>query len=147
MRAGPQGPADYSDIINHQRHVSKRFAHMSATDRAAQFLPFDALSGFDDSIKETARLTDERRALGEGELNTLNARMAFILNQGLPSDEIELTVFVNDLKKSGGCFKVIRGRIKKISLPDGFIVMDDCSSVSISDICYIESEIFDAAGI
>lgn len=120
---------------------------MSATDRAAQFLPFDALSGFDESIKETERLTDESIDLGEGDLNTLNTRMAFLLNQGLPSDEVELTVFVNDAKKSGGSFRVIRGKIKKISFPDGFIIMDDGSSVKIANICYIESEIFDVAGI
>lgn len=51
----------YDDIINLPHHQSKTRPHMSVADRAAQFAPFAALAGYDDAVKETARLTESRR--------------------------------------------------------------------------------------
>jgi len=55
----------YDDIINLPHHVSLTRPHMSILDRAAQFSPFAALSGYDAAVKETARLTSSRIELGE----------------------------------------------------------------------------------
>ena len=62
----------YDDIINLPHHVSLTHPHMSRLDRAAQFSPFAALTGYDAAIKETARLTDKKVELGEYELEELN---------------------------------------------------------------------------
>ncbi len=56
---------EYDDIIHLPHHVSATHPPMTAMDRAAQFSPFAALTGYDAAIKETARLTDERIALDE----------------------------------------------------------------------------------
>ncbi len=52
----------YDDIINLPHHQSVNHAPMSLHDRAAQFAPFAALTGYDDAIEETTRLTQERVA-------------------------------------------------------------------------------------
>ena len=53
-------PVTYEDIIDHPHYQSKKRPHMSLHDRAAQFAPFAALTGYGDSIKETERLAEER---------------------------------------------------------------------------------------
>ena len=55
----------YDDIIHLPHHVSKTRPQMSMLDRAAQFSPFAALTGYDDAIKETGRLTDAKVEIGE----------------------------------------------------------------------------------
>ncbi len=55
----------YDEIINLPHHVSKTRPQMPMSDRAAQFAPFAALTGYDSAIKETGRLTDERIELDE----------------------------------------------------------------------------------
>jgi hypothetical protein len=144
---GPEGPEDYSDIINRPRHVSSLFPHMPMSDRAAQFMPFDALTGFDEAIDETERLTDERRSLSEGDLEAMDERMAFLLERGLPSSEVELTVFVRDEKKEGGRFETVRGRIRSISGADGRIVMEDGTSIPLADVCAVDGDLFEDAGL
>lgn len=147
MSSGPEGPEDYSDIINMPRHVSNAYPHMSMLDRAAQFMPFDALTGFDEAIDETERLTQERMSLSEGDLEAMDKRMAFLLERGLPSSEVELTVFVRDDRKAGGRFVTVRGRIRRVSEADGRIVMEDGTSVPLEDVCAVDGEIFEDAGI
>lgn len=65
---------DYDDIINLPHHVSAKRPQMSMLDRAAQFAPFAALTGYDAAIKETGRLTEERIELDEESLNMLNMK-------------------------------------------------------------------------
>ena len=57
----------YDDIINLPHHVSSKRPQMPILERAAQFLPFSALTGYEDAVKETARLTDTRIELEESE--------------------------------------------------------------------------------
>ena len=63
---------DYSDIIDHPHHVSRTHPQMSMHDRAAQFSPFAALTGFDAAVAEEARVTDKRMELEEDERQRLN---------------------------------------------------------------------------
>lgn len=69
---------DYSDIIYHPHHVSRTRPQMSMHDRAAQFSPFAALTGFDAAVAEEARVTDRRIELEEDELQRLNERLRFL---------------------------------------------------------------------
>lgn len=67
----------YKDIINLPHHVSKTRPQMSMLDRAAQFSPFAALTGYDAAIKETGRLTDEKIELSEEAKASLDRKQAY----------------------------------------------------------------------
>lgn len=68
----------YDDIINLPHHVSKTRPQMSMHDRAAQFSPFAALTGYDDTVKETARLTNRKFELTEEEIKDLNLKVQML---------------------------------------------------------------------
>lgn len=63
---------DYSDIINMPHHVSKRHPQMTMMQRAAQFAPFAALTGYSEAIKEAEKenekMNDDFRTDGTEEL-------------------------------------------------------------------------------
>ena len=93
-------PRDYSDIIDLPHHVSQVHPRMSLLNRAAQFAPFAALTGYGAAIDEAARLTQRRIELSEGEKEALNGKLA-ALAQHLPA-EATVTYFVPDPRKEGG---------------------------------------------
>ena len=72
---------DYSDIINMPHHVSKNRPQMSMHDRAAQFAPFAALTGYDDAVKETARLTDRKTELLDEQVAILNEKILLLIQR------------------------------------------------------------------
>ena len=92
----------YDDIIDQSRHVSTTHCHMATIDRAAQFSPFAALSGYGDAIKETARLTNKRIELDEDRKNALSDRLQRIADRINEHPEITFTYFLPDAKKNGG---------------------------------------------
>ncbi len=51
--------SEYDDIINHPHYQSATRPHMSMYNRAAQFAPFAALTGYEEAIEETARIVEE----------------------------------------------------------------------------------------
>ena len=91
----------YADIFNMPHHISSKRPQMSRIDRAAQFAPFAALTGHDEAIKETARLTDERIDLDESTLAILNDKIQIILDNLDTEPEVTVTYFKPDDKKSG----------------------------------------------
>ena len=105
----------YKDIINMPHHVSKSFAPMSKMDRAAQFAPYSALSGYEDAVEETARLTDSPIELDEYEKERINATLAELLTAS-PDTIVEVTYFRPDKIKNGGAYitlKVLFGVINE----------------------------------
>ena len=115
----------YDDIIRLPHHVSSVHPHMPVSDRAAQFAPFAALTGYGDVIKETARQTDARPELSEDEKEALDYKIQSAC--GLPGDkpEITITCFVPDEKKSGGAYHTVEGRIRRIDPDAGQLIMED----------------------
>ena len=73
--------AEYQDILYHSHHISRKRHPMPMHDRAAQFAPFSALTGFDEQIGETARLTDIQTELGEDDIRDLNEALYYPLLQ------------------------------------------------------------------
>ena len=90
----------YDDIIKLPHHVSKRHPQMSIMARSAQFAPFAALSGYDEAVKETARLTDKRLEIDDGLKSILNNKLQYILENININPEIIFTYFVYDRKRS-----------------------------------------------
>ena len=108
----------YADIIDLQYIKSKRRRHMALYDRAAQFAPFAALTGYDDMVREEARLTDSRAELSEYELEELDRQCA-VLQSMLEKGEkprVRIRCFIPDKHKSGGCYKTFLGIVKEIDI-------------------------------
>ncbi|HJA33134.1 MAG TPA: YolD-like family protein [Candidatus Mediterraneibacter merdigallinarum] len=128
----------YGDIIHLPHHVSSVHPHMPVSDRAAQFAPFAALTGYGEVIKETARQTDERPDLSEDEKQELNYKIQ--LACALPGEkpEIVLTYFVQDEKKSGGACHTARGKIRRIDPDAGQIILEDGMRIRLDCVVDIE---------
>lgn len=132
----------YDDILHLQRHISNNREHMSALDRAAQFAPFAALTGFDRAIKETARLTDQRIELDEAAKVILDERLRIVQEQLNRKQEIEFVFFQPDEMKAGGAYISVRGTVKKIDGYERAVVMQDGTRIPIEEIVDITGEIF-----
>ncbi len=133
----------YDDIINLPHHVSATRPHMSAIDRAAQFSPFAALTGYGDAIKETARLTGEKVELDEYMKDVLSVRLQIIVDQLKEHPEIAITYFQPDEKKNGGAYVTVIGSVKKIDEYERVVVMTDGTRVPIDEIASIDGQIFE----
>lgn len=106
----------YADIIRLPHHQSATRAHMSLYDRAAQFAPFAALTGYDEMIAEEGRLTESERSIPEYEKDILD-RQIQLLQAALHEGEhpfAALTCFIPDERKSGGRYDVTAGYVKKV---------------------------------
>lgn len=91
---------DYSDIIDRERPVWKKHPQMDRMMRAAQFAPFAALTGHDEAVRETARLTEEEIELDEYEVAELNRKLQWLAEH--KDTEVSVVHFVKDAKKEGG---------------------------------------------
>ena len=122
---------NYDDIINLPHYVSKKRPQMSIEARSAQFAPFAALTGYDEQVKETARLTD-------GQKEILNNKLLYILENINSKPEITFTYFVKDNKKTGGKYIDKTGIIRKIDMIEQYIQFNDKTKIEINDILSIE---------
>ena len=132
----------YDDIINLPHHVSITRPQMPLINRAAQFSPFSALTGYDSAIRETARLTDDRIELGESSIAELDMKLSILTSEIDNRPEITVTYFIKDAKKSGGAYVTITGAIKRIDEHERAILLVDGRKIIIDDVLEIESEIF-----
>ena len=128
----------YDDIIHLQRPVSPRHAPMSNYDRAAQFSPFAALTGYEDVIGETGRLTDTEAVLDDSGVSLLNDKLLAIMANIAQNPRISVTYFRDDQRKSGGAYLKITGNVKKIDTYEGVIFLTDERTVPIDRIHDLE---------
>ena len=120
------------------RHVSFTRKHMSDYDRAAQFSPFAALTGYEDCIREAARLTDARGTLDDDEIELLDARLRYIGARIDERPEASVTYFKPDKLKSGGEYITVTVRIADIDLVGGELVTAEGARIPINDVYGIE---------
>lgn len=133
---------NYDDIINLERPISKH-PHLSMESRASQFAPFAALVGYDSEIKETARLTDKRINLDESQKEIISSKLNYLNEHINDQNEITITYFVNDSKKSGGKYLQKTGIIKRIDLVNQNIKFTDNTIINMKDIANMKGKIFD----
>lgn len=100
----------YDHIINHPHHVSSTRKRMSNYDRAAQFSSFKALSGFEDSIDESARYVEQRLELTEMQQDELNTAIQILLEEEFPT--VAITYFIPDSLKCGGTYVTYTGTFR-----------------------------------
>ena len=132
----------YNEIINLPHHVSKTRPQMPMSDRAAQFAPFAALTGYDAAIKETGRLTDEKIEMDEEALNILNMKFQILVDSLDDEPEVTFTYFKPDERKAGGAYIEVTGTVKKVDDFERLIVMQNGTKMQMDDILNIEGEIF-----
>lgn len=134
----------YDDIINLPHHVSESHPKMSQHDRAAQFSPFAALTGYDDAVRETARLTGSRIELDDAVLVMLDEKLKLLRSELKSHPVAAFTYFVPDEKKDGGEYVTVNGSVKRIDDTNRSIILADDTSVPIDDIIGIDGELFSA---
>ncbi len=133
----------YDDIINMPHHVSSVHMQMPRRDRAAQFASFAALTGYDDEIKETARLTDSKPELDDDAKSDLNSKHKLIREHIGLRPALTVTFFIPDEKKSGGSLFTMSASIKSINEYDRTLIFENGVSVHMDDIVSIDGELFE----
>ena len=134
---------EYDDILNMpypNPEIEKDFPDKIL--RSAQFAPFAALTGHDEAIEETARLTDSKVELDEYQKAELNDKIQIINNSDI-DEEVSITYFVPDKKKSGGAYITKRGIVLKVREYEKDIIIDDGTEIPIDDVFAIEGNQFD----
>ena len=133
---------EYDDIINLPHHKSDKHPHMDLYDRAAQFSPFAALTGFEAAIEETGRITDGRVELDEDEKAKLDLRFRKIRkaleDKTADKPAVTLTYFQADLRKEGGAYITMSGRIKKIDEDSRELLFEDGMRVKMDEVLALE---------
>ena len=121
----PKAREVYADIIDHPRWQSPTRPHMSLYDRAAQFAPFSALTGYDDMVNEEARTVDQKIELDETALEGLNQKLNLVndvIRDGI-HPTLSITYFVPDPLKAGGRYDTVTEEIRKIDVVRGKVVL------------------------
>ena len=137
-----KGKTNYEDIINLPHHISSKRPQMSMLDRAAQFSPFAALTGYDDAIHETGRLTDEKIDLSEEEKEALDRKQQILMERLGDHPSLTVTYFVPDERKAGGSYTSHTGSLKRIDYYERVFVLTDGTKIPLDEIADIESECF-----
>ena len=127
----------YDDIINLPHHVSKKHPRMSLEARSAQFAPFAALTGYDEVIRETARVTNKRIEINEEMKAILDEKLLIIKSQIQTRPGITVTYFVPDSKKDGGKYVSVTGKVRKIDEYRQKIILENNIEIPISEIIEI----------
>jgi len=141
----------YADIISLPHHKAADRPHMSLYDRAAQFSPFAALTGFEGVIAETGRMTDRKIELSESEKILLDQKLTLIddVIQDGHYPVITLVFFVPDARKEGGEYQDFIGQVRQIDTIDRKVVFlaengrSAGKTVFVDDIMEIHGELVD----
>lgn len=137
--ADPKKNDDYGDIIHLPHHESKSHPRMTLYNRAAQFSPFAALTGYDDAVREVQRLTHEEMELSEDRKAELDKCFWQAIAPGAPAAEITVTYFVRDAKKEGGSYVTKTGKIRRVDEKQRLLIFEDGERIEMDHITEISS--------
>ena len=124
----------YDEIMELPHHVSKTLPQMPLSDRAAQFAPFAALTGYDSAIKETGRLTDERIELDEEALAALDRKYQLLMDTLDDAPEVTIIYFQPDERKAGGQYVSATGTVKKVDTFGRRILLQDGTRIPLDSV-------------
>lgn len=127
----------YDDMLDLPHHTSPRHPRMSLRDRAAQFAPFSALTGYDDVIDETARLTDGRIELSEDARALLDVKQRLLQRWIGERPRITVVHFVADQRKNGGAYRSFTGNLLRIDETEREMVFADGTRIKTNDVIEI----------
>ena len=132
----------YEDMLYLDLPVSKVHRKMSIQDRAAQFMPFAALTGYEDLIRESSRLTHRRIELSETEIEELRYKLEFLHEHEKEKPLIKVQYFIHDLKKSGGSYQIVEKHLHRIDDIEKKIIFKDRTIIQFDEVISIEYEDF-----
>ena len=132
----------YDDIINLPHHVSDTRPQMSMINRAAQFSPFAALTGYEAVIKETGRLTERRIELSEDTRADLDRKQRLLMDSLSNRPEVSVTYFVPDERKAGGAYVTVTGIVKQLDDFQRIMALTDGTMIPLNEIVELESDLF-----
>lgn len=130
---------NYDDIINLARPETKNREHMSRLNRAAQFAPFAALTGYAAAVSETGRLTEKKRVLSSDEIAILEHRINFLIENEI-NEKIKIKYFKKDERKSGGKYLEIEDKFKKFDDINLILALESGLRINFRDLYYIGPE-------
>jgi len=133
---------NYDDIINLEHPTPKRHPRMKRSDRAAQFSPFAALTGYEDAVTEAARTTEKRIELSEEEKIILNEKLVFIMENKNASPIVTIRYFVPDKLKDGGEYLTVTDSISDIDGYRRLVKMLGGMEIPIDEITEIDGVLF-----
>ena len=129
---------DYDDIINLPHYEPKHHPRMSMWNRAAQFAPFAALTGYDAAIQESGRLTDDWIDMGESVNEELNRNMELLISKLPEHPTVTIEYFLPDNHKSGGSYQSVTGVVRRIDDIERFVELTDGEKIAIDAISEIK---------
>ena len=133
---------DYSDMLHLPHWISRRHPPMSMHQRAAQFSPFAALTGYDSAVQETARVTEQRRELEEDAMAELDSRLRLLELALETHPQVTVTFFQPDERKSGGTYHTATGRLQHLDSNRRQLLLEGNPPVSLDAITALESPLF-----
>ena len=128
----------YDDILHLPHPEPKKRKRMSMLDRAAQFSPFAALTGYDAVIRETGRATDRGFELAEDGALMLDEALRGLEARLEQRPEVTVCCFVPDERKAGGAYRAVTGRVKALDRLNQIILMEDGARIPFGRILEIE---------
>lgn len=128
----------YDDIINLPHHISRTRPQMPMANRAAQFAPFAALTGYEAAVNETARITEEKILPGEDARAALDETLRIITCQPPETVRAVVTYFLPDTQKTGGAYVTVTGFVKKAEPYKRLLIMEGGAQIPLADILNIE---------
>jgi len=133
----------YDDIIDLPHHVSQKHPRMSMLNRAAQFSPFAALTGYDAAIQESACQTERKVELGEDAKAEISEKLRYLRDIEAEHPIVTLTYFIPDARKEGGEYVSLTAKVKRIDEFCQAVLLTDGGSIPIDDILEVNCEGFD----
>lgn len=130
----------YEDLVDLPHPVSRKHPPMAMADRAAQFAPFAALTGYDGVIRETARLVNQSVELTESRKLELDAALRMLSECSDFCLRVQIVHFVPDGRKAGGAYIRTVGQVKRVDGSARAVVFTDGSAVDIDTIIEIQLE-------
>ena len=132
----------YEDMLYLEPPVSKIHRKMSISERAAQFMPFAALTGYEDLIRESSRMTQRRIELSETEIEELKNKLEFLHVHEKEKPLIKVMYFLQDLKKNGGSYQTVEKQLHRIDDIEKKVIFKDRTTIQFDDIILVEYEGF-----
>lgn len=136
----------YEDIVDLPRPAPRGRAPMSRLDRAAQFSPFAALTGYEETIEETARLTEACRELTEEETGRLNEKLRILSEWAAQQPEVSIRYFRWDPLKAGGAYVTVSGRVRRVDAYTRQVELTDGTCIPMEAISALEGTVLHREG-